>query len=215
MCITADGIERGVMSINRQIPGPTIVVCHNDIIVVDIINHMGGTATTIHWHGFHMRSTPFMDGVPFITQCPIDFANTFRYSFRATESGTQFYHSHAGHHKVNGHYGAVIVRSDKKLDPHSKLYDLDLKDHVIVASDWMHDVAEMFMPGLTTRAQGINPDSVLINGRGQFFSVSLKKIIIFWNTRILNQLTICMFFIINIYISGRCGKKSKLFLLYS
>lgn len=67
-CITADGIDRGVMSINRKIPGPSLQVCKNDLIVVDVVNAMHGTATTIHWHGFHMRDTPHMDGVPFITQ---------------------------------------------------------------------------------------------------------------------------------------------------
>lgn len=67
-CLPMDGIERGVMSINRLIPGPYIHVCKDDLIVVDVVNMMGGTATTLHWHGLHMRDTPFMDGVPFITQ---------------------------------------------------------------------------------------------------------------------------------------------------
>ena len=71
-------------------------MCKNDLIVVDVVNKAAGTAASIHWHGFHMRETPYMDGVPFVTQCPIAYSTTFRYSFRATESGTQFYHSHSG-----------------------------------------------------------------------------------------------------------------------
>lgn len=67
-CLTADGVERGVMSINRQIPGPAIHVCRDDLVVVDVVNAMAGTAASIHWHGLHMRDTPHMDGVPFITQ---------------------------------------------------------------------------------------------------------------------------------------------------
>lgn len=142
-CITADGVERGVMSINRQIPGPSIHVCMSDLIVVDVTNAMGGTSAAIHWHGFHQRKTPFMDGVPFITQCPIQFSTTFRYAFEATEAGTQFYHSHSGHHKVNGHYGGIVVRKNAKDDPNSDAYDEDLKEHLIVASDWMEQDAEM------------------------------------------------------------------------
>lgn len=130
-CVTADGFERGIMTINRKIPGPAIHVCKNDLIVVDVVNMMGGTAATIHWHGFHQRETPWMDGVPFITQCPIDFGTTFRYSFFATEPGTQFYHSHTGHHKVNGHYGGIVVRRPLNEDPNSKLYDQDLPEHLI------------------------------------------------------------------------------------
>lgn len=142
-CITADGVERGVMSINRKIPGPPIHVCKNDLIVVDVTNAMGGTSAAIHWHGFHQRQTPFYDGVPFITQCPIDFSTTFRYAFPATEPGTQFYHSHSGHHKVNGHYGGIVVRQDPGDDPNSHTYDHDLQDHLIVASDWMEYHGEM------------------------------------------------------------------------
>lgn len=166
-CLTADGIERGVMAINRRIPGPSIQVCKDDLIVVDMTNAMGGTATTIHWHGLHQRDTPHMDGVPFVTQCPIEFMSTFRYAFWATEPGTQFYHSHAGHHKVNGHYGAMIVRQPEANDPNADLYDFDLPEHLILASDWMHVDGEMFMPGLPSGG-GILPLNLLINGRGTF-----------------------------------------------
>ncbi|ETN61043.1 multicopper oxidase [Anopheles darlingi] len=166
-CLTADGVERGVMSLNRQIPGPMISVCKDDLIVVDITNAMAGTSATIHWHGLHQRATPHMDGVPFITQCPIQFGNTFRYAYLATEAGTQFYHSHSGHHKVNGHYGALIVREPKRADPNSALYDYDSSSHVIVGSDWMHVDGEMFMPGLPSSG-GILPVNLLINGRGTF-----------------------------------------------
>lgn len=64
--------------------------------MVDVENQMQGTSSTIHWHGLHQYETPFMDGVPFITQCPIPFSTEFRYAFKATEPGTQFYHSHSG-----------------------------------------------------------------------------------------------------------------------
>lgn len=95
-CVVGDGVEKGVMSINRQIPGPAIQVCKDDLIIVDVHNHAHGSAAALHWHGLHMQNTPFMDGVPFVTQCPIPYANTFRYEFYATEAGTQFYHSHSG-----------------------------------------------------------------------------------------------------------------------
>ncbi|XP_053675343.1 uncharacterized protein LOC128725611 [Anopheles nili] len=166
-CITADGVERGVMSLNRKIPGPAINVCRGDVVVIDVMNAMAGTAASIHWHGLHQRATPHMDGVPFVTQCPISFGNTFRYSFLATEPGTQFYHSHSGHHKVNGHYGALIVREPRRADPNQHLYHYDTPAHVIVASDWMHVDGEMFMPGLPSGG-GILPINLLINGRGTY-----------------------------------------------
>lgn len=166
-CITADGVERGLMSINRKVPGPQLHVCKNDIVVVDVANHAHGTAASIHWHGFHQRDTPHMDGVPYVTQCPIMYSNTFRYAFQATESGTQFYHSHSGHHKVNGQFGAFIVREPFVSDPLSGEYDFDLHDHVILVADWMHILAEEMDPG-TQSNNRLRPDNVLINGRGRY-----------------------------------------------
>lgn len=57
------------MTINRQLPGPALHVCRNDLVVIDVTNHMDGAGTTLHWHGMRQRGTPFSDGVPFVTQC--------------------------------------------------------------------------------------------------------------------------------------------------
>jgi L-ascorbate oxidase len=51
---------------------------------------------TIHWHGLHQRLTPHMDGVPYLTQCPIHPGNSFRYRMEADIAGTHMYHSHIG-----------------------------------------------------------------------------------------------------------------------
>lgn len=137
-CVIADGVERTFLAVNRQLPGPAIHVCQNDIIVVDVENLLDGMATTIHWHGLLQKATPYSDGVPFLTQCPIQYASTFRYTFYANEVGTHFYHSHAGLHKANGLYGALIVRSKENED----LYDFDLPEFYLLCHDWMHEYAE-------------------------------------------------------------------------
>jgi len=53
-------------------------------------------STTIHWHGHHQRGTPYMDGVPYVTQCPIPPKSSFRYHYMADTPGTHFWHSHSG-----------------------------------------------------------------------------------------------------------------------
>lgn len=78
-CVLADGVERGILTANRMIPGPSIQVCENDKVVIDVENHMEGMEVTIHWHGIHQRGSQYYDGVPFVTQCPIQQGNTFRY----------------------------------------------------------------------------------------------------------------------------------------
>lgn len=156
-----------MLSVNRQLPGTSIQVCVNDIVVVDVTNDMEGSSTSIHWHGMTQKNTPFSEGVPFISQCPIPFGNSFRYSFEATDAGTHLYHSHAGLQKANGIYGAIVVRIPKV----SELYDHDPKDFTLVVSDWMHHYAEQFLPGVPDRETLYK--SVLINGRGNFYDVSL------------------------------------------
>ena len=165
-CVTADGIERGLLTVNRQLPGTSIQVCVDDIVVVDVTNYMDGTSTTIHWHGMTMKGTPFSDGVPFITQCPAQFGNTFRYSFEAKDAGTHFYHSHSGLQRANGLFGSIIVR----IPQESKLYDHDPQDFTVLISDWMHSYAEQFFPKLPDKQTLFS--SILINGRGVHYDVS-------------------------------------------
>jgi FtsP/CotA-like multicopper oxidase with cupredoxin domain len=76
--VLADGVERGILTANRMIPGPSIQVCENDRVVIDVENHMEGMEVTLHWHGIWQRGTQYYDGVPFVTQCPIQQGNTFR-----------------------------------------------------------------------------------------------------------------------------------------
>lgn len=156
------------MSINRQIPGPDIQVCQNDRIIIDVVNQAPGTAAALHWHGLHMREAPWMDGVPFITQCPIMFGTAFRYDFPASETGTYFYHSHSGLHKMNGQHGPLIIREPKANDPHKDLYDFDHPEHYIILSDWVHGYAEDYFPGFGTSVL----NGILINGISHNMSTS-------------------------------------------
>jgi FtsP/CotA-like multicopper oxidase with cupredoxin domain len=71
-------------------------VCQGDRIIVDVKNNMPARSTTIHWHGVFQTGTPYMDGVPMVTQCPINEGQTFRYDFVAKNAGTHLWHSHDG-----------------------------------------------------------------------------------------------------------------------
>lgn len=153
---------------------------------------MSGTSTTIHWHGVLQYHTPYMDGVPMLTQCPIQSPGVFRYAFVARESGTKFYHSHSGHHKIDGIYGAFIVREPNKTDLISKQYECDLKEHVILVSDWLHVLADMYVPGL--QSTGSLPNSLLVNGRGQYIDSATKVPLTIYR---INGCRSCRFRLIN------------------
>ncbi|KAG7209093.1 hypothetical protein KM043_015240 [Ampulex compressa] len=167
-CISADGVPRSVLSINRMIPGPSIQVCLNDKIIVTLTNEAEGVETTLHWHGVEQKGSPYQDGVPMITQCPIGSPTTYRYSFAASNKGTHFYHSHVAFQMTDGINGALIVRAPPCANPHYKLYDEDLPEHVIIIADWFYSLTMERFPGqLTGPNLGQAARSFLINGRGR------------------------------------------------
>ncbi|XP_069688169.1 uncharacterized protein [Periplaneta americana] len=166
-CVTADGFEKGILTVNRRLPGPGIQVCYGDWIVVDVINQMSGEIITIHWHGIYNTRRSYMDGVPYINQCPIPEEGRFRYLFRADHAGTNYWHSHSGVSKLNGIQGGLVVREPLDEDVSSNLYDFDYPAHVIFASDWTHVDADERLPGL--RSGDVSQDTTyyIINGLGR------------------------------------------------
>ncbi|XP_066596752.1 uncharacterized protein [Prorops nasuta] len=167
-CVFADGFERAILTINRLLPGPSIQVCKGDTIIVDVHNQIDGQSTSIHWHGLHQKGTPYFDGVPFITQCPIPGGTNFRYNFKADKSGSHFYHSHSNVQLVDGIYGALIIREPHHQNYHKDLYDEDLPEHVFLLSDFMHVMGAERIPGYSYSGKGQYPESFLINGLGRY-----------------------------------------------
>ncbi|CAD6230954.1 GSCOCG00006895001-RA-CDS, partial [Cotesia congregata] len=161
-CVSADGHHRGILTANRQLPGPSIQVCENDILVVDVVNRLPGKAASIHWRGQTQRETPCMDGVPLVTQCPIPSYTTFQYKFRASVPGTHLWHSHSGVDVANGIFGSLIVRQADAREPHRLLYDVDDPNHVLLVSQWHHSIVTDTVAGQANK----KPALLLINGRG-------------------------------------------------
>lgn len=62
----------------------------------------------------------------------------------------------------------MIVRQPPSRDPNSHLYDFDLTTHIVLLSDWLHEDAAERYPGRLAVNTGQDPESMLINGRGQF-----------------------------------------------
>jgi L-ascorbate oxidase len=59
------------LEIFSQMPGPGVVVCQGDTVMVEVINKLVTETTSVHFHGEHMKNHQYMDGAPHITQCPI------------------------------------------------------------------------------------------------------------------------------------------------
>lgn len=85
-----DGVQiNHIIGINGKFPGPTIEGFVGDQLEVEVQNHLNdGDDTTIHWHGFHQRNTPFEDGPEGITQCGIRTGSKQLYNFTLDRPGT-------------------------------------------------------------------------------------------------------------------------------
>ena len=201
---TVDGkTYRPYLAVNGRSPGPTLIVTENQRVVVNVKNNLRGEVITIHWHGQLLQDTPWMDGVPFISQCPLTSGGVFRYIFKAQPSGTFWYHSHVEGQRGDGLLGALIVR-EKTPEP-SYEYLCDLPDrHTLVLQDWWSQpfsdvltvsysagsnfptvVGELPAIGSQPYSTSIIPDgsehgtipfhSALINGKGKHRDVPLRK----------------------------------------
>ena len=137
--IQADGYFRPIITINAQMPGPTIIAHEGQVLNITVYNELKNVeGISIHWHGMHQRGTQDADGVAYITQRPIPALHNFTYNFKASPAGTHWYHAHSGAQRTDGMYGALIV---KDTIP-GNLYDRDLPEqHVFLLIDWQRDAS--------------------------------------------------------------------------
>lgn len=146
-----------------QFPGPELRVQEGDVLSVELTNDLQAEST-IHWHGVPVANP--VDGVPNVTQEPIDSGDTFTYKFRAEPAGTYFYHSHVGLQLDRGLLGPLIV---EERDPHVE-YD---REYVVVIDDYLPREPElpsdgsMGDGGMGGRMGDVRPpyEGLLINGR--------------------------------------------------
>ncbi|MEU1482569.1 multicopper oxidase family protein [Streptomyces sp. NPDC005752] len=146
-CELGDGLTVPTWTYGDRLPGEAIRVTAGDTLELALANHLP-QATTMHWHGLSLRND--MDGVPALTQQPVEAGAGFTYRFAVTRPGTYWIHPHSGVQLDRGLYAPLIV--DDPMEPLA--YD---KEWVVVLDDWLDGV------------EGSTPDAVLdelTGGRG-------------------------------------------------
>ncbi|THV42367.1 multicopper oxidase family protein [Glycomyces buryatensis] len=112
------------------VPGAPIRVAKGEQIKATLVNDLPA-ATTVHWHGLQLRCDA--DGVPDLTQAPVEPGETYTYRFTAADSGTHWFHPHMGTQLDRGLYAPLIVE-----DP-DEAAEWDL-EWTVVLDDWMDGV---------------------------------------------------------------------------
>ncbi|KIK97894.1 multicopper oxidase [Paxillus rubicundulus Ve08.2h10] len=188
-----DGVERVMLVVNRQIPGPLIEVNSGDELVVNVFNKMTN-GTSIHWHGQLQNGTNFMDGTNGITQCPIPpgMNFTYRFTINPNQYGTYWWHAHASTQYTDGIYGPIVIHSPN--EPIYNTYDGDVL--VILSGLLAQYLSSAGIDG--SNYGGFNPgaepppDSGLINGKMIGSSLDLQPNLRY-RIRLINMGTLTQF----------------------
>ena len=166
--IAPDGYERDVLLVNGAFPGPLIEANWGDTIQVKVTNNITGPeeGTALHWHGFFQKGTPWYDGVPSVSQCPIAPRKSYTYQFQADVHGSTWYHSHYSAQYAGGLFGPLVVYGPRNPDPKTK-YDIDLGP--VLLSDWYHgEYYDLVKQVMSPTGGLVFSDNNLINGKNNF-----------------------------------------------
>ena len=138
-------------------PGPRIDVIEGDNIRAIFKNNLTET-TGIHFHGQRLPNA--MDGVPHITQDPIQPGDSFTYEFTARSVGSHMYHSHhnATDQVGRGLLGAFIVHPKNPADRVEKKYGVS-QDIVWISND--------SLGGFTINGRGFPATSPIVAKLGE------------------------------------------------
>lgn len=149
-----DGVNVTAYTYNGTVPGPMIRVTEGDAVRIVVKNELDDP-TTIHWHGVEVPNA--MDGVPDVTQAPIQPGESFTYEFIAKPAGTFMYHSHfEGDVQVSaGLYAPFII------EPKEPITKPDV-DVTLMISEWLVRNGQTYaaMP-----MSGMEPNFFTINGK--------------------------------------------------
>lgn len=162
--------DKQVITFNGTIPGPEIIVNENDFLNINVINLLD-VPTAVHWHGQFQLSTPQSDGMPGLSQCPIQPGESFLYSFYANPSGTFFYHAH---YNLQDHYGSLIVNNNI-----NNIYKPDI-DQTIMIAGWFNDninnVWNNYYKPLNQGGGGTPvPDNIIFNEQLGYLNVNVEN----------------------------------------
>ncbi|KAK1409384.1 hypothetical protein QVD17_35910 [Tagetes erecta] len=165
-----------VMTVNGQLPGPTLEVNNGDSLVINVVNRAKENVT-IHWHGVRQITTAWADGPEFITQCPIRPGGSYTYRFKITgQEGTLWWHAHSSWVRATV-YGALVIRP-KEGDSYP--FPKPKRDSVVILGEWWNaNPLAVIREAMRTGGAPNISDAYTINGQpGDLYNCSSKETVI-------------------------------------
>ena len=149
------------LGFNGTWPGPRLTVVEGDRVRVTFRNRMS-ESTGIHFHGQRLPNA--MDGVPHLTQDPIEPGAAFTYEFTARTPGSHMYHSHhnATDQVGRGLLGAFIVEPKDPAQRYERLYGIT-QDIIWISND--------ALGGFTINGRGFPATSPIVATLGETIAI--------------------------------------------
>ncbi|KAF2167002.1 multicopper oxidase [Zasmidium cellare ATCC 36951] len=162
-CLAPDGFLKCGIFINGGYPGPLLEANWGDTFQVTIHNNITGPeeGTSLHWHGLNQKGTPWFDGVPGASQCPIAPGSSFTYTFKADQYGSSWYHAHFSAQYTDGVFGPIVI-----YGPIHEQYDIDIGP--VLLNDYYHTPYYQNVQASIGKRFTPSSDNNFINGKMPF-----------------------------------------------
>ncbi len=184
---TINGHEMVMFGYGGQYPGPLIQAPQNSTVAVRVTNAIE-MPTTIHWHGIRIEHR--YDGVPGVTQDPIEPGESFTYEINVPDAGLFWYHPHIREDVQQdlGLFGNLVVTS-----PDPDYYGPANREEVLVLDDMLMDAQGVIPWGQespTHALMGRFGNVMMVNGvTDHRLEVARGEVVRFYMTNVANSRT--------------------------
>ena len=184
---TIDGRTFTMYGFNGQYPGPLIQIPQDATITVNVTNRLE-LPTAVHWHGIRLENR--YDGVPGLTQDPIEPGETFQYRIHFPDAGLYWYHPH---HREDvqqdlGLYGNLRVDASE-----AEYFGPANREEVLMLDDLLVGEAGLAPFGrqrATHAMMGRFGNLLLVNGEPDYrLTVAQGEVVRFFLTNVSNTRT--------------------------
>jgi FtsP/CotA-like multicopper oxidase with cupredoxin domain len=153
------GRARIATVVNGSLPAPLLRFREGDDVILGVTNRLK-VLSAIHWHGLQLPAE--MDGVPGLSFRGIAPGGSYEYRFKARQSGTYWYHAHAGYQEQTGLYGPIII---DPREPEPFTYD---REFVVMFSDWSDLSPDRIVGLLKKQSDYFNHSKTMFTERGEW-----------------------------------------------
>ena len=184
---TINGREYVMMAYGGMYPGPLIRADRGSKVIVEFTNNID-MPTTVHWHGLRLDNA--FDGIPGLTQDPVETGESFTYELKFPDTGMYWYHPHMREDVQQdlGLYGNMLV------DPSEDDYYAPVNREVpLILDDILVDANGLFPYGEeapTHALMGRFGNVMLVNGISDYnLDIQAGEVVRFYLTNVANTRT--------------------------